>query len=129
MLCSLSVTDLIYSQFPLYVNTKTVLMEHLCLANLGYIDINIYTLCTGATLGTLAVISRDRYLAVTKPFWYGNHVTESRAIKMSCLPWLISIVLILFHVFYDEFDSGYTCLFTGCRLPCVLLCLFHNHHF
>ena len=110
MLCSLSVTDLIYSQFSLYVNIKTLLIEYMCLANLGLIDTMIYTLCTGATLGTLAVISRDRYLAVTKPFWYRNHVTKLRAIKMSCIPWLISVVLILGHVFHVvyKFDSGYT---------------------
>ena len=115
MLCSLSVTDLIYSQFSLYVNIKTVLIEHLCLANMGLKDTITYTLCTGATLGTLAVISRDRYLAVTKPFWYRNHVTKSRAIKMSCIPWLISVVLILGHVFYViyKFDSGFMSLVHG----------------
>ena len=95
MLCSLSVTDLIYSQFSLYVNIKTVLIQHMCLANLGYIDTIIFTLCTGATLGTLAVISRDRYLAVTKPWWYRYHVNTSRAIKMSSIPWIISVVITL----------------------------------
>ena len=73
------------------------------------------TLSSLATLGTLAVISRDRYLAVTKPFWYRNHVTKSRAIKMSCIPWLISVVLILGHVFYViyKFDSGFMSLVHG----------------
>ena len=115
MLCSLSVTDLIYSQFSLYVNIKTVLIEHKCLPNLGYVDIIMYLLCSGATLGTLAVISRDRYLAVTKPFWYRSHVTKSSAIKMSCLPWLISVVLTLGHVIYDvyKFDRGYTSFVQG----------------
>ena len=102
MLCSLSVTDLLYSQFSLYVNVKSVLIEHMCtcLANMGLKYTIMYTLCTGATLGTLAVISRDRYLAVAKPFWCRNNVTKSRAIKMSCIPWLVSVVF--------EFDSGYT---------------------
>ena len=115
MLCSLSVTDLIYFQFSLYVNIKTVLIEHKCLPNLGYVDIIMYLLCSGATLGTLAVISRDRYLAVTKPFWYRSHVTKSSAIKMSCLPWLISVVLTLGHVIYDvyKFDRGYTSFVQG----------------
>ena len=34
MLCSLSVTDLIYSQFSLYASIKTVLSEHMCLGSL-----------------------------------------------------------------------------------------------
>ena len=49
-------------------------------------------LCTLATLGNLAVISRDRYLAVRRPVWYRNHMTISRAFKAVCLAWLISMV-------------------------------------
>ena len=66
-------------------------------------------LCSLATLGTLAVISRDRYLAATKPWWYRNHVNTSRAIKMSCLPWLISVVITFVHMVYFVYniDGGY----------------------
>ena len=49
-------------------------------------------LCTLATLGNLAVISRDRYLAVRRPVWYRSHMTISRVFKTVCLPWLISLV-------------------------------------
>ena len=61
------------------------------------------TLCSPATLGILAVISGDRYFAVTKLLWYRNHLTTSRALKMSCIPWLISVVITLVHVFYFVF--------------------------
>ena len=49
-------------------------------------------LCFQATLGNLAVISRDRYLAVRSPWWYRNHMTKSRAFKVVCIPWCISVV-------------------------------------
>ena len=95
MLCSLVITDLIYALFSLYVSIKTVLSDHMCLGDLGLIDTAIFILCMLATLGTLAVISRDRYLAVTKPWWYRYHVNTSRAIKMSSIPWIISVVITL----------------------------------
>ena len=114
-LCSLSVTDLIYALFSLYMGIKTILSEHMCLGKAGPEERAMNVLSSLATLGTLAVISRDRYLAVTKPFWYRSHVTKSSAIKMSCLPWLISVVLTLGHVIYDvyKFDRGYTSFVQG----------------
>ena len=69
----------------------------------------IVALCSLSTLGTLAVISRDRYLAVTKPWWYRNHVNTSRAIKISCIPWLISVVITFMHrvFFVYKIEGGY----------------------
>ena len=117
MLCSLSVTDLIQGLFALYMSIKTVLSEHLCISYLDIKDYAMAILSNLATLGTLAVISRDRYLAVTKPWWYRNHVTKSRAIKMSCIPWTISVVITLAHVF----NGGYKHLVHA--IPLVYYCI------
>ena len=76
MLCSLSVTDMIYALFSLYLSIKTILSGHMCLYHWDLGDTAMINLSSLATLGTLAVISRDRYLAVTKPWWYRNHVTK-----------------------------------------------------
>ena len=81
-----------------FLSTNTILIEHRCVASLGLIDTVMYTLCTGTTLGSLAVISRDRYLAVTKPFWYRNHVTKSCLV---CLDNQCCVKLILGHVFFS----------------------------
>ena len=83
-----------------------MLSEHMCLSNLNLGETAMVTLCNLGTLGTLAVISRDRYLAVTKPWCYRNHATTSRAIKMSCIPWLISVVKTLLLVLF--FGTGLT---------------------
>ena len=125
MLCSLSVTDLIQGLFALYMSIKTVLSEHKCITYLDTKEYAMAILSSLATYGTLAVISRDRYLAVKKPWWYRNHVTKSRAIKMSCIPWIISVVKTLGHVF-DRQRIQASCT----RHPsCVLLYLFHYHYF
>ena len=109
MLCSLSVTDLIYALFSLYVGIKTALSEHMCFGTVNPEDRAMNVLCSLATLGMIAVISRDRYLAVIKPWWYRNHMTKSRAIKMLCIPWLVSVVLTIAHMvhFVFKFEGGY----------------------
>jgi len=119
-LCSLSVTDLIYSLFCLYMGVKTVLSEHMCVgaARPGERAMNV--LCSLATLGTLAVISRDRYLAVTKPWWYRSHVTKSRAIKMSCVPWIISVALTLLNIAYFAYGRFKQLAYT---VPLVYYCI------
>jgi len=123
MLCSLSVTDLIYALFSLYMGVKTVQSEHTCLGKAGAEERAMNVLISLATLGTLAVISRDRYLAVTKPWWYRSHVNTSRAIKISCIPWIISVALTLVHIVYFvfKFDGGYKQL--AHTIPLVYYCV------
>ena len=63
-----------------------------------------------ATIGNLAIISRDRYVAVSIPWWYRNHVTWSRVVKQASVVWIFSLVLaiqmyakVLFPVFLFPF--------------------------
>ena len=117
MLCSLSVTDLIQGLFALYMSIKTMLSEHMCISSLDTKEFAMALLSNLATLGALAVISRDRLLAVTKPWWYRNHMTKSRALKMSYMPWIISVVITLTHLF----DSGYKHIVHA--IPLVYYCV------
>ena len=94
MMCSLAVTDIIFPLYSLYRYIETFTHEHMCPAA-SYehpLYFAIGGLCTLATLGNLAAISRDRYLAVRRPVWYRNHMKISRSFKTVCLPWLISVV-------------------------------------
>ena len=43
-------------------------------------------------MGNLAIIRRDRYLAVSKPWWYRSHVSHSRVIKQASLVWMLSVI-------------------------------------
>ena len=44
-------------------------------------------------MGNLAIISRDRYLAVTKALWYRTHGTRSRVLKQAGVVWFLSAVM------------------------------------
>ena len=83
MLCSLAMTDVLFSQYFLLSYIAILAHEYMCPASSNEIA-SLFPLCMLATLGNLAVISRDRYLAVRKPWWYRSHVTKSRAIKFIC---------------------------------------------
>ena len=94
MIGSLAVTDTI---LPLYIMHRFVeyfTYERLTCPNLQPrpVESAFSALCVQATLGNLAVISRDRYLTVRSPWWYRNHMTKSRAFKVVCIPWCISVV-------------------------------------
>ena len=97
MICSLAVTDTI---FPVYFMHRFVEFvelskyERFTCRNVQPrpVESAFSALCVQATLGNLAVISRDRYLAVRSPWWYRNHMTKSRAFKVVCIPWCISVV-------------------------------------
>ena len=65
----------------------------------------ISALCAQATLGNLAVISRDRHVATRSPLWYRNHVTKSRAFKRVCIPWLNSVLIAVVLYFSKNFEG------------------------
>lgn len=72
LLCSLSVSDLLWAALCFYRDIRKATHLHLCPTNReenAYISI----LCLFATLSNLAVISKDRYQAVSNPQWYRNH--------------------------------------------------------
>ena len=110
MMCSLAVTDIIFPLYSLYRYIETFTHEHMCPAA-SYehpLYFAISGLCTLATLGNLAVISRDRYLAVRRPVWYRNHMKISRSFKTVCLPWLISVVYAVLTYFSKRLSRVYT---------------------
>ena len=96
MLCSLSITDLIWGLFTLIRSSLTFLHPYMCLEeSLEKMFIGI--LCYLATLSNLAMISRDRYLAMSRPTWYRNHVRRSttRVVKVMLMTWLSSLFITL----------------------------------
>ena len=95
MLCSLAMTDLLYSLYYFLKYLEIFADEQLC-PKKSRDKISIFSpLCLLATLGTLAVISRDRRLALKKPYWYRTHVTKSRASTLICGIWLASATIAL----------------------------------
>ena len=93
MLCSLALTDIIFSQYSVFRYIEILTHKYMCPESPSPEKGGLSALCLQATLGNLAIISRDRYLAVRKPWWYRTHVTKSRAMKLTCVPWLFSTVI------------------------------------
>ena len=111
MLCSLSISDLIWALFSLIKNTLIFVHPHMCPEN-GNENRCIGILCYLATLSNLAMISRDRYLAMSRPAWYRSHVgrLRVRVVKTTLLVWLSNIlttlaVYILFETSSSQFAS------------------------
>ena len=61
-------------------------------------------------------------MAVTKPYWYRNHVNTSSAIKMSCTPWLISVVITLVHAVYFVYKFERVYKYLAYAIPLVYYC-------
>ena len=96
MLCSLSISDLIWALSTVVKNSLTLLHPYMCLE--GSIEKSCFgILCYLATLSNLAMISRDRYLAMSRPMWYRNHVGRSsrRVVKATLSTWLSCVLTTL----------------------------------
>ena len=104
MMCSLALTDVIFSLYSLYRYIEIFTHEHMC-PNSHPLHSAISALCAQATLGNLAVISRDRHVATRSPLWYRNHVTKSRAFKIVCIPWLNSVLIAVVLYFSKNFEG------------------------
>ena len=94
MLCSLSITDLIWALYILTENIYIMLDPHMCPEH-GHEEASVAILCCLATLSNLTMISRDRYLAICRPGWYRHHANRSHAIKATAFSWLASIATAL----------------------------------
>ena len=91
MLSSLAITDVIFALNALYRDILVLAHEHKCPNNTT--NPVFASLYIQATLGNMAIISVDRYLAVRKLWWYRAHMTKSRALKMIGLPWVATVVV------------------------------------
>lgn len=94
LFCSLSVSDLLYAAMCFYRDVRKATHLHLCPTKREE-NTYIAILCLFATLSNLAVISEDRYRAVSRPRWYRSHMTRSLALKKASASWLVSVTAVL----------------------------------
>ena len=129
MLCSLSISDLIWALFTVVRNSVTLLHPYMCLEESlerTFFDI----LCYLATLSNLAMISRDRYLAISRPTWYRNHVRRSsaRVVKAILLTWLsslfITLIMYILNKTTDSFRISFIIIFLF-YVICIVMILFN----
>ena len=93
LLCSLSTTDVIWAILSVIRNAKFFFLKDVCPKETTSEELFPRLLCLFYTLGSLAVISCDRLLAMSIPWWYRSHATKSLAIKQIILVWVIAVIL------------------------------------
>ena len=92
-LCSLSISDAIWAITSAINNTKFFIFKNFCPKESNAVEIFAAILCFYSTIGSLAVISYDRLLAVNNPWRYRSQATRSLAIKQIILVWAIGAIL------------------------------------
>ena len=92
-LCSLSISDAIWATMSAINNAKFFIFKNLCPKELIEVEVFVASLCFYSTIGSLAVISYDRLLAVSNPWRYRSHATRPLAIKQIILVWVIGVIL------------------------------------
>ncbi|XP_078382352.1 melanocyte-stimulating hormone receptor-like [Oculina patagonica] len=114
LLCSLSISDLLWAAFVFYRDIRKATHLHLCPTSRGenaYISI----LCLFATLSNLAVISKDRHQAVSNAQWYRNHKNRLRTVKEASVSWCLSVVALLLVFMLNRFlpEKRFLVFFVG----------------
>ena len=102
LLCSLTLTDVLWGGLvtPVYVRFRVAeLLNGKVCSNRSDWDsplmVTSFFLCLFSTLGNLAVMSGDRYLAVSKPMRYKATVTKEHAMCASGAVWLTSTAIVV----------------------------------
>ena len=93
LLGSLSITDVIWAILNVFQNIKFFVFKNLCPKETVVEEFFAGLLCFFSTLGSLAMISYDRLLAVSNPLRYRSQATRSRTIKQIAMVWIISLIL------------------------------------
>ena len=106
LLCSLSTTDMIWGILSAIDNIVFFILKNECPKEPTVEAVFVSLLCFFSTLGSLAVMSCDRLLAVNKPWWYRSHATNSLAIKQIVLVWVIAVILSSIGGGYRHNDSS-----------------------
>ena len=145
LLCGLTLTDVLWGGLvtPVYVRFRVAeLLNGKVCSNRSDWDsplmVTSFFLCLFNTLGNLAVMSGDRYLAVAKPMWYKTTVTKQHAICASGAVWLISVAMLVLrqvHLFplraLEFFEACYvvvsSCAIIAVQISTLVALRKHNN--
>lgn len=122
MLCNLAVSDFLFASIVLWRHIRIMAHKKKCPNRSSDELTALGSLCLLAILGNLAIISRDRYLAVKKPIWYRIHVTKSRVMRMAGVTWLVSAVITVIFYSSNKFDQRFASLVKILSYSFYLVC-------
>ena len=89
---NLAITDFIVGVMvePLSMVTHWREAHSLSVSN-SWLSQFVYFMCCTASLLSLVILTIDRYLAITSPFWYHVNMTNARVLQGSVVIWILSI--------------------------------------
>ena len=93
LLGSLSITDILFAVYAFVEGLARYMYEAFCPEENGDLERGFVVLCNISTMSNLAFISKDRHLAVSKPWWYRAHVKRSSVLKQSSAIWFYSFFM------------------------------------
>ena len=128
LLCSLSITDLLWAAFSIFKGMVRLTQDDFCPSEIiVQSGAGFGGLCYISTIGNLAIISKDRHLAVAKPLWYRSHVTRSRVVKQASAVWLFSVMMsgmIQASVYYPVVDRPAQILVSLFYVICIIVMIY-----
>ena len=92
LILNLAITDLIVGVMvePLSIFTHWMEANGLSIS-LSWLSQFVYFMCCTASLLSLAVLTIDRYLAITSPLWYRANMDNTRVLQASIAIWILSV--------------------------------------
>lgn len=102
LILNLAVTDLIVGCLAEPMSVMIHYREaHGLSIKISWLSQTCYFLCATASLLSLAVLTGDRYLAITSPVWYRSNVLPARVGYASVIIWVLSICFTGIFFFVD----------------------------
>ena len=105
LLGSLSITDVIWGVMSAFQNIRFFFLKNLCPKEVVVEELFVGFLCFFSTLGSLAMISYDRLLAVSNPLRHRSQATRSRTIKQIAIVWVIALIFAVILSGHNHFPS------------------------
>ena len=119
LVANLAVTDLIVGALvePLSINTHYRESRGLSIS-MSWFSQSVYFLCCTASLLSLAALTVDRYLAITKPLWYRANANYGRVATAVSLVWILSCCST--SIFFFVGFVAYAFVFANITMFCTI---------
>ena len=119
LIANLAITDLIVGGLvePLSINTHYRESQGLPIS-MAWFSQSVYFLCCTASLLSLAALTVDRYLAITKPLWYRSNASYERVGIAASLVWILSAGFT--SLFFLVGFVAYAFVFANITMFCII---------
>ena len=126
LIANLAVTDLIVGALvePLSIHTHYRESQGLSIS-MSWFSQSVYFLCCTASLLSLAALTVDRYLAITKPLWYRANTSYLRVGIAAALVWIFSSCFT--SLFFLVGFVAYAFVFANITMFCTIFIFFFSY--